>query len=491
MRRVHAAFAALFAALGATALVPATPEVVDLVTGEPVAGARLEPIDPTLRLFLEPLYGPLHAIAGLPDQRIASWFVWIALLVLAVRLARRKRAGELRAKWLSEIALVPGYYLLYAAVALPLIWLGVLPKRLLAVFLAAVPGALYTVVLLLLLARSTARGRGLRIAVDFGVRSIGILGFLGLAYLAFTFVAPGRIATGRRLIPPSGTVSMDLHAHAQTSQDAVVGAEGRLDFFAKHRVSLSAVTEHGCFDDPEPPETVSYSFLARRARERNLGMLLLPGEEFTTHALHLVLLGIRRTFPAGPYRLSSEKTEPPFFGYDFPRLIADVHREGGYVIVAHWWSHRQWDRVDWRHLVGWGVDGFEITSGPEVAPPELIAEWRRTGKLLVSASDFHGWHPSLYSWNLVDGSVLGQDPWDAVHRLFRDRRIRVAGALGYDPEVPAPLEPPAGLWRYFRRLPLPNRIAWLVAATAAWLAAWGWSRRRRTPPRSTPNPAVL
>ncbi|MBI2900791.1 MAG: hypothetical protein HYY17_11460, partial [Planctomycetes bacterium] len=246
----------------------------------------------------------------------------------------------------------------------------------------------------------------------------------------------------------------------------------------RHRIDFSAVTEHSCFDDPGPHETATYATMQATARAEGMEMLLLPGEEFTTHALHLVLLGVRRTYPAGPYRLPTPKEDPPHHGYDYRRLIAEVHREGGYVIVAHWWSHRQWRRVDWRLLVEYGVDGFEVTNGPELAPRELIEEWRKTGLPLFAASDFHGWQKSMYSWNLVEGGTAAErDPYEFLHRLFRERRVRPVVALYYDPRVPAFLEPPVGVWRYFTGLPPPNRIPWIVITVAAW--AWLALRARR------------
>lgn len=478
MRRVHAGFAALLLLLGLTALVPARPEVVDLLTGERVEGARLETIDPQLRTVLEPLYGPLHEIGGLPDQRIASWLVWIALAILAVRLVRLRRRGRLRAMWWVELLSTPGYYLLYAAVALPLIWVGVIPKRHLPIFLFAVPAAAVAVVVAIL-----ARRRGWRSAGDFAARCVGILGLLGLVYAAYVFVLPGTFRTGRRLVPPQGLASADFHAHAQKSQDAILGPDRRLEVFEMHGIGLSAVTEHGCFDDPEDGETATWGSMSATARSRNLNLTLLPGMEFTTHALHLVLLGIRRTYPTGHYRIQGGlKSEPPHYGYDYQRLIDDVHRDGGYVIVAHWWSHRQWDRVDWRLLVDYGVDGFEITSGPEIAPRELIEAWKATGKLLFAASDFHGWHKSFYGWNLVE--VRDRDPYEIVHRIFRERRVRVVMARGYDPSVPAVLEPPAGAWRYFTGLARPNRAAWIGLTVLSWAIAFAFGRNIRHSPET-------
>jgi hypothetical protein len=155
-------------------------------------------------------------------------------------------------------------------------------------------------------------------------------------------------------------------------------------------------------------------------------------------------------------------------------------------VVAHWWTPFTWQPVDWRELVRFGVDGFEVTWAGERAPRELIDAWNDAGLLLLAASDFHGYRRTLYSWNLIDRSTVNPDglplrdldPWRVLDRIFRDRDIRVVAANTYSDAVPAWIEPPFGVWRYAASLPGPSRAVCALAVFAAWLVGELLSRRR-------------
>jgi hypothetical protein len=232
-------------------------------------------------------------------------------------------------------------------------------------------------------------------------------------------------------------------------------------------------------------------------------MLILPGQEFTTHVLHLVILGTRRTFQPRDYRRpdwDAKQFTPPDYGFDFARLVRDVHREGGYVVVAHWWMFWTWYKVDWRLLVNWGVDGFEVGSSTDAASPGLARQWRDRGLFLDAGSDNHGTHKALYSWDLIDLAAIDPqgvplarlDPYDVVDRLVKTRALRAVGMLNhheFDPAVPAALEPPMGIWRYFTRLRIEGRISWAAYALAAWAVARLLRRRQNGSTGASANPA--
>jgi predicted metal-dependent phosphoesterase TrpH len=467
--------------LAVTAFVPTSSRAIDLVTRLPLEGARLQTNAPLLRTLLEPLFGPLQLLASSSDVALASFVAWIVLAVFGVRLVRWWSRGELRRRWLGELALLFGLAPIAAFAPLPPIWLSWLPKdpwsRILP---TAVALAAYVWYMTRLHRRARAHGHPRRRRVWIGgtARFVGVLGLVASAVVLPTFFLPGMESTARRLVAPAGFVLADLHAHGQTrevGEDALMDLPHRLALFQRQGVAISAVTEHNDF----------------AGSQRGLGVVLLPGEEFTTHALHLTLLGVRRRFDPHDYRSGEDKSKPPDYGYDYRRLIADVHREGGFVVVAHYETVRQFDRLDWRRLVDFGVDGFEIASEETTwARRELIDQWKAAGMLLVAGSDFHGWRQSLHCWNVVDAKLLELDPYEIVRRLFTDRSLRVVVEQTHDERVPVWLEPPVDVAMYLVDLGLGGRVAWAVVGVALWLLA---ARRatnrhdRRRPKSSGPG----
>jgi hypothetical protein len=297
---------------------------------------------------------------------------------------------------------------------------------------------------------------------------LGDLGLVALPVLAYLYAAPFADRAGLRLEPPPGWVSFDLHAHSDTSRDAWMGGAERLALFARHGVRLTGVSEHGYF---HAPKRGGPDFLSMRAEaERlNLDLQVLPAQEFTTSELHLLIVGGHDSYARRTYRTPPSSPASAGRSFDFQRLIADVHRDGGYCVVAHWWMPFTWGRIDWRTLIDWGVDGFEITNGAELAPKQLVEAWRAAGLRLFATNDFHYVRKSLYSWNLIPEATINPrslpwrelKPYAAVERIFSapDRRLAVVD-LAID--APAWIQPPLLLLRYLRGLAMHQRISWAV-----------------------------
>jgi hypothetical protein len=464
------------------AFAPGWPHVVDAVTGAPVEQARLEPLDPVLRAWLEPLYGPLHAFSALPLWRLLSWLVWLAAGIFLFRFVRRLRNGEgWKAALGRETLCLTGVYAPVAAVPKILYVCGLLPlkvERLLTP--VGLPLAVCGTILVIRLWRDRRNPRRILLGVRTVAGMIGVIGWILLGLLAVAYdLLPGLFQTGDRLVPPPGLVVADVHAHFQDRDThAHFSGPDYLALFSRHGIGIAAATDHNRFD--LDPSEATIPTLRRAIRDRGLPLTLIPGEEFSTPASHLVLLGTRRRYAHRDYQLPGfddlQKT-PPTYGIDYPRLIADVHRDGGYVVAAHWWRPDSHSWIDWEQLAKWGVDGFEIASGADRAPASLVDAWRRRGVLLFSGSDFHGWRKSLYGWNLVDASTVNPegkplpdlDPYVVVERMFRSRGVRPVVANAYDPAVPAWLEPPAGAWHYVSGLRPSGRVAWAGVAILTWL----------------------
>ena len=391
-----------------------------------------------------------------------------------------------------DVGFLCGAYLPLALLPVAGFWSGLVGKRTMMLLTpVGLPLAVFVLTVAALLLRPSTRGRRFRLFFATGRAFLGIAGMVAVLLLILIFALPGNIhQAGERLVASEASYMVDLHAHGEG--DTLLDGPARLALFHQHGFSMVAVTEHNYFDTWE--DDMPFRRLRRIVHEQSLEMAVLPGEEFTTRATHLLLLGTHREFRPSNYRLPDFwhlQATPPTYGYDLSRLIRDVHREGGYVVVAHWWMIWTWYKVDWRLLVDLGVDGFEVTSGADRAPGPLVDAWKQAGLRLFSGTDFHGWHKSVYSWNLIDrasinpegGPLAELEPYEIVRRIFERGSVTPVALDTHDPEWPIALDPPMQVWRYFVGLRLPNRVVWGSVALVLWTLTWAlrrWSLRGRS-----------
>ncbi len=111
--------------------------------------------------------------------------------------------------------------------------------------------------------------------------------------------------------PPSDLGSADLHIHTLAS-DGVSGVDEVLAAAVARGLDVIAVTDH---------ERIDAAIVARRlARERNLPLRVVVGEEVTTRNGHLIgLFMTQRIKPWGTMR----------------DAVVRIHDQGGICIVAH------------------------------------------------------------------------------------------------------------------------------------------------------------
>ncbi|HXX93018.1 MAG TPA: hypothetical protein VEN81_05255 [Planctomycetota bacterium] len=488
---------AFLGALLVTSFFPGRREVIDLKTHQAIPGARVEPIDPVLQTLTEPFYGPLHAFSRLPLMRMLSVLLWIAGIVFARRLWIAVRQGGGPRRIACEVGFLIGAYAPLALLPAIAYWSNLVTKRAMTRLTpVGVPLAVFVLTLAIVLLRPSSRGRRFRLFLATSRAFLGIAGMSVACLLILIYALRGSVYTaGERLVAPDSAYLVDLHEHGQEG-DGLVDGPTRLDLFHRLGFSITAVTEHNYFDTYE--DDMPYRRLRTIVQEKPLGMAVVPGEEFTTHALHLILLGTHRWYRPSEYRLPDFErlqTCAPTYGYDLERLIREVHREGGYVVVAHWWMIWTWYKVDWRHLVDLGVDGFEVSNAADWAPRSLIDAWKERGLRLFAGTDFHGWHKSVYTWNLIDrasinpeGKPLAElDPDELVRRIFQRGVITPAVLDTHNPDWPVALDPPVQLWRYLVGLRLPNRCMWGAVA----LVLWGVARAVRRRPRRADDAAPL
>ncbi len=457
--------------------------VRDLVTGGPAADVSLVPIDAAWMTATEPVLGPVvRLVSRLTLVELVALVLWIPALAFVIRRLRRRRPWTRRGL-IADAAFAFGGAVPIAIALLPLDWVFGLSSSTTRAAMVAVP----CVVLALLVAHRLRGGARLLPAVGaVFVPFVGVLGFVVIVLAIAMLLVPGAFRAGEAIAVDDDHYVIDFHAHSSTRKDAWVGAPARAEIFREHGFDLTVASEHNYVVARRRGEG-DYRQVNAAARAAGSSLLALPAQEFTTHSFHAILLGVRKRFAPGHYRIRrpGARTSPPDYGYDIPRLIRDVHADGGRVIVAHWWMLYTWHRIDWRRLVALGVDGFEIASGSDWAPPALIDAWRRAGMLLVGGTDFHGLRKSIHVFNLVPKAIANPDglPLDDLDPYAVADRIAAAGnairpiaALEDRRAITPWLAPPVAVWHYFAALRPASRGAWILTLGGA-LALLGVLRR--------------
>jgi hypothetical protein len=220
------------------------------------------------------------------------------------------------------------------------------------------------------------------------------LGAAAALYLFFTLPPRALTLDGAT---PSNVAFGAYHVHSVRSdgtgtitQIAQAAADAGLSFVI--------VTDHG--DATRPPEPPSYLH----------GVLVIDGVELNTEGGHLVALGLN---DASPYPLAGKPAD----------VIEDVHRQGGWVVVAHPDSARpglRWragqteqDAVEWLNadsewrdnssaeVVGAGIRSLIRPAESVVSlfdrPVQSLARWDRLTRsrevVGLAAADAHGGIP--------------------------------------------------------------------------------------------------
>ena len=166
----------------------------------------------------------------------------------------------------------------------------------------------------------------------------------------------------------------DVHVHS--SWVGALATPVDLPLLARRtQLDFIAVTEHNAW----------FGGAMTRALGRTLApeVIVLPSEEVTNRAYHLLAVGLAR-------RVDPQQS--------LSAIAADVHTQGGVVLAAHP------TRETWPLLLGLaaahGLDGAELYHPTMLHHPEVAAEYatfldeasERSGRRLLAAgsSDFHG-----------------------------------------------------------------------------------------------------
>jgi hypothetical protein len=232
-------------------------------------------------------------------------------------------------------------------------------------------------------------------------RSLLITAVVAAAVITYAVVT----APPKRLVlpaPPPAVVSGVYHVHT-TRSDGAFTPDQVAEAARKANLQFVILTDHGdATRAPDPPRYVN-------------GVLVIDAVEICVVEGHVVALGLPG---AAPYRLGGEARD----------VIEDIHRMGGFAVVAHPDSPRP--DLRWRNPT---VGGRGAPAGGDLAGADGMewlnadSEWRdeRRLRLLQTLINFPV-RPSESLARLISRPATSLRRWDALTR--RRPVIALAGA---------------------------------------------------------------
>jgi predicted metal-dependent phosphoesterase TrpH len=260
---------------------------------------------------------------------------------------------------------------------------------------------------------------------------------------------------------PRNLAAVDFHSHSNKSHDVRGTAMARFDTRRNlqwhERAGFDAVflTDHNTTAGLIPT---------------NVPVALCRGREVSAWRAHIVLLGGQVDSVQGPYRRDWT---------GLLQLLADADTRYGSVTIASLPEYERYHQQRLDSLVQAGLDGFEIVNASpkaneltRVRRDSVIALARQHDRLVVGATDHHGWGATSMVWNLV--RVPGRENlerlcasvMEALQRGFDGVSVVERHRLRPDDWWPMWLTPLAVIWETWRGM------GWEM--TAAWLA-WIWA----------------
>jgi len=263
---------------------------------------------------------------------------------------------------------------------------------------------------------------------------LAVIGPIGLVLLSGAAVILPR-PVPHLVAADSVSTIIDFHAHSEASHDGRRGwTFARLAaWHAQQGFQASYVTDHNVIFNLPITDPVR----------------LLPGVEWSVYRQHVVALG--------PVQAIVRDS----FGSSMPRMLrlfAELERQGavGIASLPEYWRNHAEDLDD---FVAAGADGFEIVNCapkalgfPAPLRRQVVALAQQHDRLVVGASDNHGWGQVTCVWNLTRPGT----------RAYRGNRVVARPlALLQGEWLPwtAPVTQP---WFMFRSLSWGERMSWFT-----------------------------
>jgi hypothetical protein len=243
-----------------------------------------------------------------------------------------------------------------------------------------------------------------------------------------------------RLISTSGAGTViDYHAHTSASHDGRPGwtLARMARWHARQGFNATYVTDHNTVYDGSLPAPAG------------VRIALLPGVEWSVYRQHVIAIGPVEPLPRDSFGDSTAR---------MLRIFSAIERQGALSIASlpeYWRNHRD----DLGAFVVAGVDGFEIVNCspkglafPASGRREVLTLAGHHDRIVVGASDNHGWGQVTCVWNVSHPGAQGFQ----TNRVFARPLALVQGE--WRPWT-APVTQP---WFLLRSLSWSERASWLT-----------------------------
>lgn len=268
---------------------------------------------------------------------------------------------------------------------------------------------------------------------------------------------------------PQRIIVTDFHSHTNASHD-VRGLQRGFDAEANRRWHARAGFDAAFITDHNTMDGIPRLNDQESSARSGIQTVLCPGEELSLRGAHLVLLDPARPVDRTPYSADSTGL------IHFLTASDSIYHA---VVIASLPEYEEHFANRLGDLVTAGLDGFEIVNAAPQAdrltPPRrdsLIQLARSADRLLVGATDQHGWGATNMVWNLVrmDSVIPPAGRCTAVMNKLRTEGFEAVQVverrhLTADAAWPLWLTPIGALWETWRGM------GWLL--TLSWIA-WIW-----------------
>lgn len=270
-------------------------------------------------------------------------------------------------------------------------------------------------------------------------------------------------------------ILVTTHAHTEYSHDGLTSQENMWKWHKRNGFDAFFITDHANFN-----KTLEFSQRQRRG-EFPMDPFVMVGQEHSG-SNHMSLLGLNGEF------VTKDKPDS---------LIVDlVHKNGGVVIINHWFSGKGQEKQFYKDL---GADGFEIENvGKELYYDRNVFEevksfCERNGLIMVGGLDYHGYGRACAIWNAFTiPNWHGMDPdtkESTILTILKDRdqdklKVLMYKDRPYYSENDLLFSPFTTIVNYFRTLngyQVASWLVWISLFQLLWIykRKWFLSREKR------------
>lgn len=223
------------------------------------------------------------------------------------------------------------------------------------------------------------------------------------------------------------SIVLDGHSHTIVT-DGSLTPEQNIQWHLANGFNAAIVTDHNNLNGALKTRETARS-------KYNDSIKILLGLEWTSHRIHLNLIGIdnefieyfssRETFPIPPRNPSNKEIQD---------IITITHRLGGLVSVNHY-SRSSFDKPSRDQLKEWGVDFFEVGNdnnyGKSIFDRTSSDFSKEHGLGTITGSDMHDpTEMNVHGWTLIHSSEFTEES------IFKQLKNRSTNVLYDDVGVP-------------------------------------------------------